>query len=167
MSLAAQGFDRPRPDCVPDRRHLRQVINRLGLLQLDFVNVLIPAHYLVVYSRLGPYNRDRLNRLVYEGREFIEHWAHEASIVPASHWPLLKYRRDEYKPWPNSPIMKIRGRKQYLETAIDRVRCDGPLTAHDLPPVKGPQCKPGDWRKSVPSRSSAWTCGRGSWRCGG
>lgn len=149
LTLTAQGFDKDRPECSPNRGHIRQVINRLGLLQLDFVNVLVPAHYLVVYSRLGPYDRDRLNEVVYKGRDFIEHWAHEASIVPTDSWPLLRYRREEYTPWSNSPMMKIRGRKKYLETAIDKVRSDGPLTAHDLPPMKMPSSKPGDWKKSV------------------
>ncbi len=82
IALAAQGFDRPRPECEVDIRHLRRAIRQMGLLQLDFVNVLIPAHYLVLYSRLGGYERARLNHLVYQRREFTEQWAHEASIVP-------------------------------------------------------------------------------------
>jgi uncharacterized protein YcaQ len=162
LTLTAQGFDKGRPDCSPNRRHIRQVINRLGLLQLDFVNVLVPAHYLVVYSRLGPYDRDRLNQLVYKGRDFIEHWAHEASIVPADSWPLLRYRREEYRPWSNSPMMKIRGRNKYLETAIEKVRSDGPLTAHDLPPIKRPTSKPGDWKKSVARSALEYHFGHGN-----
>ena len=115
-ALAAQGFDKPRPAGVPHQGHIRRVIRKLGLLQLDFVNVLVPAHYLVVYSRLGPYDRDRMNKLVYQGRDFIEHWAHEASIVPVEHWPHLQYRRDDFRPWPNSPIMKMRGSSASLST---------------------------------------------------
>ena len=161
LTLAAQGFEKGRPECKPNRRHIRQVINRLGLLQLDFVNVLVPAHYLVVYSRLGPYDRERLNQLVYEGRDFIEHWAHEASIVPADNWPLLRYRREEYTPWSNSPMMKTRGRKKYLELAIDKVRSDGPLTAHDLPPMKRLSSKPGDWKKSVARSALEYHFGHG------
>ena len=98
IALAAQGFDRSRPGSAADMRHIRRVINQLGLLQLDFVNVLIPAHHLVLYSRLGAYPRQRLHDLVYRRKEFIEHWAHEASIVPMEAWPLLQHRRDEYQP---------------------------------------------------------------------
>ena len=150
VSLAAQGFDRSRPGCVPTARHIRRVIDTLGLLQLDFVNVLVPAHLMIVYSRLGSYDTERFHKLVYDGRDFIEHWAHEASIVPTSYWPLLKYRRDSYKPWPNSPIMKIRGKQKYLETVLQQVAEDGALCSNELPPMAGPKRKPGDWHRSVP-----------------
>ena len=93
IALAAQGFDRPRPKKDADIRHIRRAILQMGLLQLDFVNVLVPAHYLVLYSRLGGYDRNRLHDVVYKRREFTEQWAHEASIVPMESWPLLEYRR--------------------------------------------------------------------------
>src|SRR5437016_14607496 len=76
IALAAQGFDRPRPVRVT-ADHLRRTIRRLGLLQIDYVNVLTPAHYQVLFSRLGPYQRSRLDDLVYRGRDFTEQWAHE------------------------------------------------------------------------------------------
>ena len=149
-ALAAQGFDKPRPSGDPSRGHIKRLINRLGLLQLDFVNVLVPAHLFVVYSRLGAYDRKRFHDVVYKGRDFIEHWAHEASIVPVELWPYLDHRRREFKPWPNSPIMRLRGRKQYLQTVIETVRREGPVTSNDLPPVPAPKRKAGDWHKSVP-----------------
>ena len=160
-ALAAQGFDRPRPLGVPHQGHIRQVIRRLGLLQLDFVNVLVPAHYLVVYSRLGPYDRDRMHSLVYQGRDFIEHWAHEASIVPAEYWPHLKYRRDDFRPWPNSPIMKLRGKKKYLAEVLEMVKERGALTSNELPQVPGPKRKPGDWHRSVPRWALEYHFGKG------
>lgn len=161
VCLAAQGFDRPRPKGTPDRRHIKQVINQLGLLQLDFVNVLVPAHYFVLFSRLGPYDRERMNQLVYQGRDFIEHWAHEACIVPTQLWPILEYRRQEYEPWKNSPIMKLPGRKQYLKNALEKVQTHGPITAQDLPPVPRPKGKPGDWKKSVPRWALEYHFGSG------
>jgi uncharacterized protein YcaQ len=150
VAIAAQGLDKTRPACVPTRQHIRRVVNRLGLLQLDFVNVLVPAHYFVVFSRLGAYDRSRFNKLIYDSREFIEHWAHEASIVPVDCWPLLRYRREEFRPWPNSPIMKLKGKKKYLETAMDVVTRSGPVVSNDLPPLPAPKGKPGDWSRSVP-----------------
>ncbi len=149
IALAAQGFARKRPDSC-DIRHIRRVINQLGLLQLDYVNVLIPAHYLVLYSRLGAYACQRLNELVYQRKEFIEQWAHEASIVPADAWPLLQHRRDAYQPYPNSPIMKLRGRGEYLKQVLRIVEEQGPVTSNDLPPMPGPKRKAGDWHRSVP-----------------
>ena len=71
LALAAQGFGEPRPR-KPGPRHLAAIIRRLGLLQIDFVNVLVPSHYLVPFSRLGPYNRASLDRVVYDGGDFTE-----------------------------------------------------------------------------------------------
>ncbi|MEX0977049.1 MAG: crosslink repair DNA glycosylase YcaQ family protein [Woeseia sp.] len=149
IALAAQGFDRPRPDGTPDIRHIRRAINELGLLQLDFVNVLVPAHYLVVYSRLGPYQRQRFDRLVYGRGEFTEQWAHEASIVPADCWPLLAHRRAAFRPYRNSPIRQLPDHHEYLQNALQIVRDKGPVTGRDLPPAPGPQRKAGDWHRSV------------------
>jgi len=160
-ALAAQGFDKPRPTGDPHQGHIRHVIRKLGLLQLDFVNVLVPAHYLVLFSRLGPYDRARLNKLVYHGREFIEHWAHEASIVPVEHWPHLRYRRESFRPWATSPIMKLRGRKKYLADVLQKVQAEGALTSNELPHVPGPKRKPGDWHRSVPRSALEFHFGHG------
>jgi len=162
IALAAQGFDRQRPDSAGDIRHMRRVINQLGLLQLDYVNVLIPAHYMVLYSRLGAYPCRRLNELVYSRQDFIEQWAHEASIVPADAWPLLQYRRDEYQPYPNSPIMKLRGRAKYLKRVLEIVEAEGPVTSNDLPPMQGPKRRPGDWHRSVPRWALEYHFGSGA-----
>jgi uncharacterized protein YcaQ len=162
VALAAQGFDRKRPDSRADIRHIRRVINQLGLLQLDYVNVLIPAHYLVLYSRIGAYPCQRLNDVVYGRREFIEQWAHEASIVPVDAWPLLQYRRDEYKPYPNSPILKLRGRDRYLKQVLEIVDARGPVTSNDLPPMPGPKRRPGDWHRSMPRWALEYHFGSGA-----
>jgi len=67
LALAAQGFDRPRPrsGVAISLGGIRRIISQLGVLQLDFVNVLVPAHYQVLFSRLGPYRRSLLHQLVY------------------------------------------------------------------------------------------------------
>jgi uncharacterized protein YcaQ len=122
----------------------------LQVLQLDFVNVLVPAHYLVLWSRLGAYDRQRFDRFVYDKGNYIEQWAHEASIVPSDAWPLLAHRRAAHVPSKHNPLHKLRNRKAYLETVLDQVRRDGALTAADLPPLPGPKRKPGDWHRSIP-----------------
>jgi hypothetical protein len=150
IALAAQGFDRDRPRNGSDVRHFRRIVESLGLLQLDFVNVLMPAHYLVMWSRLGAYDRDRFLKFIYGSGEFTEHWAHEASIVPASSWPLLEYRRKEFRPWANSSILKLRNHAAYLKSVLKQVESEGAVTASHLPQVAGPRRKPGDWHRSVP-----------------
>lgn len=137
IALSAQGFDRARPQGRIGAPHLRRAVNTLGLLQIDFVNVLVPAHYLVPFSRLGPYEMPRLDDLVYRRREFTEQWAHEASIVPISTWPLLRYRREDGRKQPAIFHSIMNRHPGYLERVLDEVREKGPLTADEIAPPDG------------------------------
>ena len=161
MALLAQGFAAPRPR-RPGARHLAALIRRLGLLQLDFVNVLVPSHYLVPFSRVGPYDRAALDRVVYGGREFTEQWAHEASIIPVDTWPLLRHRRDTHiaRPWGFDTIMARH--HHYVDTAIGVIREKGPLGPADLPdPTHTGRRLPGSWYGSVPRAVLEACFGRG------
>jgi uncharacterized protein len=149
IALAAQGFDRPRP-ARPGLDDIRRVIHQLGLLQIDYVNVLLPAHYQVLFSRLGPYDRSRLDYLIYQRREFIEQWAHEASIVPVDRWPLLRYRRDSHRPRPWGFEEVMRQNPDYVRLTLEDVRARGPLTADQLQEFEGvPRKLEGSWFGSV------------------
>lgn len=150
IALAAQGFDLPRPQSAPDKRHFRRVFNTLGLLQLDYVNVLMPAHFLIPWSRLGAYDRAAFEKYVYQSGECTEQWAHEASIVPTNAWPLLEHRRRAYSMHKTNPLRRMRNRAAYLDAVLRQVESDGAVTANDLPPVPGPKRKPGDWHRSIP-----------------
>jgi uncharacterized protein YcaQ len=145
LALAAQGFhlERPRRATV---RHLRDTIRRLGLLQIDCVNVVCAAHYMVPFSRLGPYDRSAFEKLVYRSGEFAEHWAHEISIIPVETWPLLRYRRetDRVRPWGFSQVLEERA--DYAAWVLEEVRQRGPLAADDLPPTGR---IPGSWIGTV------------------
>jgi uncharacterized protein YcaQ len=146
IALAAQGFDRPRPKGVKDR-HIAETIRRMGLVQIDYVNVLVPAHYQVLFSRLGPYVRARFDDLVYRRREFTEQWAHEASILPMASWPLLRYRMATHRvrPWGFEKIMAKH--PDYVAWVLDEVRSRGPLTADDLVAPHGvPRRLPKAWK---------------------
>lgn len=150
IALAAQGFAKPRPRRATVR-HLRETIRRLALLQIDAVNVVCTAHYMVPFSRLGPYDRAAFDRLLYRSGEFAEHWAHEISIVPVETWPLLRYRRetDRVRPWGFSKVLEERA--DYAAWVLEEVRRRGPLAADDLSVPEGMERRiPGTWIGTVP-----------------
>ena len=162
IALAAQGFDRPRPARVTIR-DLARTIRRLGLVQLDYVNVLAPSHYQVPFSRLGRYDRSQLDRLVYGSGEFTEHWAHEASIVPTETWPLLRYRRDEHRVRPWGFEKFLRKNPAYAAKVLEEVRSRGPLRADELPLFSGAsQELEHAWFRSVPRAVLEAHFGRGA-----
>jgi uncharacterized protein YcaQ len=136
IALAAQGLNEPRPARVTVARVAR-TIRQLGLIQLDFVNVLVPAHYLVLFSRLGPFDRSLVDRVVYSRGEFTEQWAHEASIIPVEHWPLLRHRMEVHRarPWGFDKFME--SQSGYVQAVLEQVRKRGALTAADLPDTDG------------------------------
>ncbi len=150
IALAAQGFDRPRPEATTDKRHFRRVFKTLSLMQLDYVNVLMPAHFLIPWSRLGAYDRPAFEKYIYQSGECTEQWAHEASIVPTDAWSLLEHRRRSHAMHKDNPLRRIRNRTAYLDAALKQVESGGALTANDLPPLPGPRRKPGDWHRSIP-----------------
>jgi uncharacterized protein YcaQ len=104
--LAAQCFDRPRGSHRVDAGQIRTVVNRLGALQLDSVDVFCRSHYMPLFSRLGPYERALLDRMAghtEEGdqRAFFEYWGHEASLLPPEVYGLLQWRtkRADLEAW--------------------------------------------------------------------
>ena len=95
IALAAQGFADPRPAGPIDRRHLNRVLARLGLLQIDSVSAVVRAHYMPMFSRLGPYPMSLLDDAASgKKRRLFEYWAHEASFLPVETWPLMHWRME-------------------------------------------------------------------------
>lgn len=145
IALAAQGFDRARPAGAVDARHLRRVIRQVGLLQIDSVSVLLPAHYQVPFSRLGPYDRARLDDLIYRKREFTEQWAHEASIIPVEHWPLIRHHLGPHERRWGALDELMRENADYASRVLDEVRARGPVVAGDISEPDGSRGRGGGW----------------------
>ncbi|HET6816163.1 MAG TPA: crosslink repair DNA glycosylase YcaQ family protein [Mycobacteriales bacterium] len=136
LALAAQGLHRRRPSASsPDRRHLRSVLQRTGLLQIDSVNVLQRAHYLPAFSRVGGYRTDLLDRMAFRDRELFEYWGHEASLLPVALHPLLRWRmrraEEQFETW-GRMAQFAREQPGYIDHVLGLVRERGPLTAGEL-----------------------------------
>ncbi|HYJ81997.1 MAG TPA: winged helix-turn-helix domain-containing protein, partial [Allosphingosinicella sp.] len=158
IALAAQGFGRPRPKSAA-AGDLRRTVARLGLHQIDSVNVLVRAHYLPAFSRLGAYDRGLLDRSAWgrkRDRRLFEYWAHEASLVPLEMHPLLRWRmaraeRGEIG-W-GSLRAYARERRPEADSILERIRAEGPLAASDFEEGRG---KGGWWEWGETKRALEW-----------
>lgn len=146
VALAAQGFVDPRPVGVPDRRALRRVMGRIGVLQIDSVNVLVRSHYLPIFSRLGPYPASLLERAAYQApRDLFEYWGHEASLLPVAAHPLFRWRMERAAGEAWGGMRRImRDRPGYIEAVLDEVRARGPIGAGELEEEARPR-RSGPW----------------------
>jgi hypothetical protein len=134
IALAAQGFGRPRPAGRVNGGHLSRLVDSLGLLQIDSVNVLSRAHYLPAFSRLGDYPRERLDELTWRSGRVFEYWAHEASFLPVQQWPYHRWRMEQMRgsgAWGRARILEEK-RPGYIESVLDEVRDRGALSAREV-----------------------------------
>ena len=144
IALAAQAFDRPRPGRPPSVNQIANLIGRLGVLQLDSVNVFLRAHYMPVFSRLGPYDRERLDRIAGHGtgrldRRLFEYWAHEASLIPLERQPLLRWRMADVDREAWGSISRIaREQPELVAETLALVAQQGPIRARDTGAVRPP-----------------------------
>jgi len=133
IALAAQGFGRGGV-ATPGIRQLDALVNRLGLLQIDSVNVFERSHYLPAFSRLGRYDKAQLDRLS-TGREarYTEYWAHEASLVPLDTWPLLRWRMRHYRDLAiRTPGVWSQANRAMLDWLLAELAAKGPLRASEI-----------------------------------
>ncbi len=147
IALGAQGFGARRGRGAPGAAQIRALVQRLGLLQLDSVNVFERAHYMPVFSRLGPYDRAVLDRLAGHtagrlNRRLVEYWAHEASLIPVETHPLLRWRMADLGGAWGSMQRVIDERPELVADTLRRVAEAGPIRAGDTGFVR-PDPRPG------------------------
>ena len=131
LALAAQGFAGAAP------RTIRAVFDRVGVVQIDSVNVLVRSHYLPLFSRLGSYDMALLEKMAYGGKKRVifEYWAHEASLVPVDLQPLLRWRMAQAERleagWTH--VIEIaRTRRPFVNAVLKEIEERGALSAGEL-----------------------------------
>ncbi len=154
LALAAQGFDnkdhhQARGLARPaSPRALRQVMDRLHLLQLDSVPVITRTQYLPVYSRRGHYRHEMLDQIAYARDEWFEAWAHEASLVPIRFEPLLRWQKQRARQgqmW-RSVWQAASRESDYIARVLAEVRQRGPVRAAELSDPR-PRKSAGGWAR--------------------
>lgn len=130
IALSAQGFLDPR-HTTPDLRTLNRTVKRTGVLQIDSVNVLQRAHYMPLFSRIGPYDTALLDRASGKApRRLVEYWAHVAAFMPVDLWPHMQHRmrgyRDGGHPWMDGRDTSL------VSSLLAELRDQGARTSRDL-----------------------------------
>ena len=165
MALAAQGFADAPPGGAVTRRHLRRVLDRVRLIQLDSVNVAVRAHYMPLFSRLGPYAPELVDDAAWAHRAsrprlLVEYWAHEASLVPVADWPLFRWRmrdfEDRHRAWYARQLGDAPG---LVDDVLAAVKELGPIGAGPLEAAlghAGARAKGGWWNRSAVKQACEW-----------
>jgi hypothetical protein len=143
LALGAQGLIDPRPPGRVDRRHLRRAVGRMGLIQIDSVNVLVRSQELALFARLGPHPRSLIDEATRAG-ELFEYWVHEASHAPVELHPLMRWRMTGEHQW--KAVTRLQQRRPKFVAEVERkIRDDGPIAAGSLDQRVGPKGPWWDW----------------------
>jgi uncharacterized protein YcaQ len=152
LAIAAQGLGTPRrTDGTrrPGATQLGRLLDRVGTIQLDAVNVLERTQFLVPFSRIGDYDRAAMRALTGPGGRWFEYWGHAASVLPLELYPLFRWRMDRWRhDLVDSPVVQQRRRDwrkehaRYLNDVLRDVTERGPMTASQL---ADPRRRPGEW----------------------
>ena len=146
MAIAAQGLAAPRPTGRVDKRHLRKVLDSIGLIQIDSVNVLVRSQELPLFARLGEHPRSLIPDATAAG-ELFEYWCHEASHLPVAMHPLVRWRMEHARvgdAWKS--VATIAKKKPALVDDIRaRVGAGGGVVAGDVRTRTGPKGSWWDW----------------------
>jgi uncharacterized protein YcaQ len=157
IALTAQGFNGLFSRGPAGAPQLRRSIERLGVVQIDSVNVLVRAHYLPLFSRLGSYERTLLDAMTAaKPKRFFEYWGHEASLLPVDLHPFLRWRMARalrgHGIWKQLQPY-ARERRAEADALLDRIEAEGPLAASD---VAGSRGSKGMWVWSDAKHTLEW-----------
>lgn len=117
----------------PSSEIILETLRNLGCIQLDTINVVARSHYLVMWSRIGPYRRELLDRLLFPDRKVFEYWAHAACIIPFEHYRYFIHLIKEHRESTNYQAKKWLGNREYLlDEVLKKIRKNGPMSSKDF-----------------------------------
>ena len=134
IALAAQGFDTARPKTKATQRHVDALISRLGVIQIDSVNVLVRSQELPLFARLGNHDRNAIPRAT-EQQKLFEYWGHEAAHLPVDLYPLFRWKMDAARTgkvthWGLTSFYEEN--KAFVKRTLKHVATNGPTTSREL-----------------------------------
>ena len=134
IALAAQGFDTARPQTKATQRHVDALISRLGVIQIDSVNVLVRSQELPLFARLGNHDRNAIPRAT-EAQKLFEYWGHEAAHLPVDLHPLFRWKMDAARTgkvthWGLTSFYEEN--KAFVKRILKHVEKNGPTTSREL-----------------------------------
>ena len=134
LAVAAQGFDTPRPQTKATQRQVDAIIARLGVVQIDSVNVLVRSQELPLFARLGNHNRNAIPKAT-EAKKLFEYWGHEAAHLPVSLHPLFRWKMNAARTgkvthWGLTSFYEEN--KAFVKRTLKHVEKNGPTTSREL-----------------------------------
>ena len=170
LALAAQGFDKPRSKSKSSTADAVEVIKKLGVIQIDSVNVLVRSQELPLFARLGDHDRNAINKATAQSKIF-EYWGHEAAILPVEIQPLFRWkmnaaRTGKIKHWGLTSFYA--DNKAFVKRILKHVEANGPVTARELSTRTTKKSSWWDWDEAKTAleylflTGQLMSCGRGS-----
>jgi uncharacterized protein YcaQ len=156
IALAAQGLATPRP-ARAGAKQVRALVEQLGVVQIDSVNVLVRSHYLPAFSRLGRYDTTLLDRHAHRApRALFEYWGHEASLLPVALQPLFRWRMERAREHAWGRMKRIaKQRPTFVQDVLALVRDRGPIGASEIE-LGGRPSRKGWWEWSDAKTAIEW-----------
>ncbi|MBA3441229.1 MAG: winged helix-turn-helix domain-containing protein [Pyrinomonadaceae bacterium] len=135
LLLGAQGL-LTNPSRTPTTAALQNIIEQLGFVQIDSINIVERAHHLTLASRLDGYRHDHFTQLLETERSLFEHWTHDASAIPTKWFPHWKPRfaRGRERIRMSAWWRKLIGEEpdKVLDHVRERIISEGPLRSQDF-----------------------------------
>jgi uncharacterized protein YcaQ len=164
LMLAAQGLLDPLPGAVTEN-DLHAMIERLGVVQIDTISVVARSQYLVLWSRLGPYDPSLFDALLAPKRAIFEYWAHAASILPMCDFPYYRAEMVYEPEWRlyDGTRQWTDEHSEIIKSTLEAIRERGPLASADFErPAGGRRVERWDWYGPKESRVALdvlWSAG--------